>query len=420
MRKFRTNMMLVIVLLMNSFPVTTQASTPSEDNVPKVGDVSDSGCTDRTRADSSRGLVLTKEGDIVTCQINGFVANCGVDYFDVSSDYKKGNDAPDSLFLNLCPVVPSEKDCTCPYNVSFTIRNIKADHFYIYCWPYIGIVSFKETNQVILDFNSDQVTIDNFQYYLYKPGLHAKISKMTNLKGEVRIPATIIHEGQNYTVSSINPEGIGGTEMTKLIIPNTIRNMGNAEFRNLLNAYNRNLEAIEVETGCPLISSVDGVLYSGDCKTLYCLPAGKSLTDYTVIDGVESIGSSAFSYCPTLKTIRFPESLTTIRAYAFAESPNLESIIIPGKLDHDLLGRAFLYMTSSPTLYVVNSEMDFFKSFYKGPVLPLSSLGDTQGISNTNLSSGVPADSYDLQGRRLIGKPGKGVYIQNGEKRVVR
>ena len=64
--------------------------------------------------------------------------------------------------------------------------------------------------------------------------------------------------------------------------------------------------------------------------------------------------------------------------------------------------------------------MDFFKSFYKGLVLPLSSFDDTQGISNTNLSSGVQADSYDLQGRRLTGKPTKGVYIQNGEKRVVR
>lgn len=35
MKQFRTNMMLVIVLLMTSFPVTTQASTPSEDNITK-------------------------------------------------------------------------------------------------------------------------------------------------------------------------------------------------------------------------------------------------------------------------------------------------------------------------------------------------------------------------------------------------
>ena len=420
MRKFRTNMMLVIVLLMNSFPVTTQASTPSEEDGPEVGDVKDSGCTDKTRANSPSGLVLTKEGDIVTCEINGIVANCGVDYFDVQPEYTKGEGAPDSLFIDVTPVFSSTKDCTCPHNVTFTIRDVKEDYFYLCCWLYSGMVSFKESNQVTLEISLELVTIDNMQYCLYKPGQQAKLSRITGAKGEVRIPSTISYEDQNYIVTSFNPDEFYIKEVTKLIIPNTIRSMGDSEFKNLFNAGMPLLETFEVEPGCPLLSSIDGVLYSSDHKTLYCLPAGKNLKEYTVVDGVEKISIYAFGNCPNLKTIRLPESMTTIRPSAFYKCNNLEAIYIFGKLDRNGIYLAFLDMNSTPTLYVPDSEVDYYKTIYKGRVLPLSSSDDTQGISNTNLSSGVQADSYDLQGRRINGKPTKGVYIESGRKVVTK
>ena len=417
MKRFRISILTAIATTAMMWPVSLYANNPSEENGPEVSDIKDSGCTDKTRANSSRVLILTKEGDIVTCERNGIVANCGVDYFDVSSDYKKGNDAPDSLFLNLCPVVPSEKDCTCPYNVSFTIRNVKSDSFYMYCFPFTGMVSFKESNQVTLEYSSKRVTIDGSQYYLYMPSQQARLYSLAHLGGEVRIPSTISNEGQNYTVVSFNPEGFYGGEITKLYFPKTIRSMSE-DFKNVFNARYPLLEAIEVEPGCPLLSSVDGVLYSSDHKTLYCFPGANKRTDYSVIDGVEKIGFYAFSSCPNLKTIRLSESVTTITPYAFGSSKNLEAIYIPGKLNRDGLNKAFLYMSSTPTLYVPDSEVDYYKTIYKGPVLPLSPFGDTQGISNTNLSSGVQADSYDLQGRRLSKEPAHGVYIQNGQKRI--
>ena len=423
MRKFRTNMMLVIVLLMNSFPVTTQASTPSEDNVPKVGDVKDSGCTDKTRATAGTALVLTKEGNVVTCEINGFVANCGVDYFDIDSDYRNGNEALDTLFVNVCPVIPSEKDCTCPYNVSFTIRNVKDDCFFLNCWLYSGIVSFKESNQVDLDISSEFVTLDDgSRYFLFKPSRIAILFSMSTAttKGEFRLPSTVSYKGEDYTLASFYPDALQGPEVTKLILPNTIRMNGTGEEPyNSWNGKFPKLEVIEVEPGSPLLSSVDGVLYSSDHKTLYCLPTGNKRTEYTVIDGVEKIGKATFFSCPNLKSIRLPESVTTIRPYAFATSKNLESIYIPSKLNRDNnLYKAFMYMSSTPTLYVPESEVEYIKTIYSGPVLPLSSFDDTQGISNTNLSSGVQADSYDLQGRRLSKEPAHGVYIQNGQKRI--
>jgi hypothetical protein len=41
-----------------------------------------------------------------------------------------------------------------------------------------------------------------------------------------------------------------------------------------------------------------------------------------------------------------------------------------------------------------------------------------QGIKSSNLNS--DGAIYDLQGRRLSSLPAKGLYIQNGKKRMVR
>jgi len=349
--------------------------TPQDANNPEVSDVQNSGCTNRTRASISQTLVLTKEGDIVTCEINGIYSNCGVSYFDIQSEYTKGMDAPDSLFINVTPVIPLETDCTCPYNVSFTIRNVKSDSFYLCCFPYAGIMSFKESNQIVLELSSERVTIAGSQYFLFKPGQLAQLLQMNNLQGEVQIPSTVSYDGQDYTVSSFIPDAIGGG-MTKLFIPKTIRDLGYSEFVNTINARNPSIESIEVESGCSVLSTVDGVLYSGDRKALYCLPAGKKLIDYSVIDGVETIGAYAFSCCPNLKTIMLPKSVTTIREYAFAQSNNLESIYIPGKLNKDILWWAFSDMPSTVTLYVPESDIDDYKAIYKGPVLPISSSGE--------------------------------------------
>ena len=68
------------------------------------------------------------------------------------------------------------------------------------------------------------------------------------------------------------------------------------------------------------------------------------------------------------------------------------------------------------TFYVPESEVEYIKTLYKGPVLPLSSFDQTVGISDVNRSTST--DSYDLQGRRLTGKPAKGVYIEDGRKKI--
>lgn len=423
MKQVRSSIMMVVVAIASVLPGFSFANNMFGEGTLEVDDVHDSGCTDKTRASSSSDIILVKEGDIITCQLLGIVANCGVEYFEVQPYYVKGeNDAPDSLSLNVSPIVPSEKDCTCPYNVTFSIRNVTSDSFYLNCWLYSGMISFKESNQVEIDVSSKFVQLDDgSRYFLFKPSNLAIMFWMSSndLKGEVRIPSTVNYEGEDYTLVSFYPDALNGMEITKLILPNTIRMIGTGEeLYNPCGGKFPKLESIEVESGSRLLSSVEGVLYSNDLKTLYCLPEGNKRTEYTVMEGVETIGKNAFGGCKNLKVIRLPESVTDIRPYAFASSKNLQGIYIPGKLNREGLYKAFLYMSSTPTLYVPESEVEFYKTIYKGPVLPISSSGETLGISDVNRSATNLSEPYNLQGRRLSGKPAKGVYIENGRKRV--
>jgi hypothetical protein len=98
----------------------------------------------------------------------------------------------------------------------------------------------------------------------------------------------------------------------------------------------------------------------------------------------------------------------------------MESIYFFGKVNWDTSYRAFYDMKSTPTLYVPESEVEYYKKGYKGPVLPIPSSDLSLGISDVNQNTGKQVEHYDLQGRRLTDKPASGVYIQNGKKRVVK
>lgn len=359
---------------------TNDNNSSEEDGMPEMSDVRDSGCMNRTRDADLLGstLVLTKEGDIISGEIQGFYCNCAVDYFDVDLDYSKGKGTPDTLSIDIRPVIPTEMDCWCPYTIYFTVRDVRTDHFFLNCWLYTGMVSFRDYDQVVLEISKEKVETDGSSYLLYSPGQQAMFYEMAaESKGELHIPSTVNYDGQDYSVLSFNRDAFHINEnVTKLILPKSIRRIGEqASEYIVLNSRFRNLENIEVEPGCPTLSSVDGVLYSGNHKTLYCHPVANKRTSYKVIDGVEKISSYAFDNCRNLTSIRLPESVTTICAYAFQDCKNLESIYIFGRLDRDFVKYWGFYgfegIGSAPTVYVPESEVDFFKTIYKGKVLPL-------------------------------------------------
>lgn len=74
-------------------------------------------------------------------------------------------------------------------------------------------------------------------------------------------------------------------------------------------------------------SSEDGVLFSKDKSRLIAYPQGKSLSKYTVPDGVVSVGPYAFCYTEKLRTITFPSSVSNVESYAIYDVQGLNAII---------------------------------------------------------------------------------------------
>jgi hypothetical protein len=74
-------------------------------------------------------------------------------------------------------------------------------------------------------------------------------------------------------------------------------------------------------------SSVDGVLFNKSQTLLIQYPGGKA-GSYTLPTSVTSIGSEAFSFCPSLTSVTIPNSVTSIPVAAFAACPNLSAITV--------------------------------------------------------------------------------------------
>ena len=87
-----------------------------------------------------------------------------------------------------------------------------------------------------------------------------------------------------------------------------------------------NIESISVDKNNKFYSSVDGVLYSKDQKTLYSYPAAKAGDSFTVPNGVVIIGQDAFYNSKNLVSVSLPDTVSTIKKGAFMSSDKLQNI----------------------------------------------------------------------------------------------
>lgn len=92
------------------------------------------------------------------------------------------------------------------------------------------------------------------------------------------------------------------------------------------------LKAFEVDEGNPMLSSIEGVLYTKDGKKLLKCPIALYSTSYVVPDGVEIIAEYAFQKCQNIEKFTLPESLTTIETCAFSNC-SMSSIALPSTVD---------------------------------------------------------------------------------------
>ncbi len=102
------------------------------------------------------------------------------------------------------------------------------------------------------------------------------------------------------------------TSLTSVTIPNSVTSIGYMAF-----AYCDSLTSITVDKDNTVYCDIDGNLYTKDGKTLIQYAIGKKDTNFTIPNGVTSIGSSAFRDCTSLTSVTIPNSVTSIGYQAF-------------------------------------------------------------------------------------------------------
>lgn len=138
-----------------------------------------------------------------------------------------------------------------------------------------------------------------------------------SLSGTVTLPAQI----SGYDVTAIAEKTFANNQkITKLVIPATVKFIGNNAFENT------NIKEIEVASGNENYLSESGVLYNKNRSEIIFCPSAvveKLGGNIALTGGIEKIAAGAFKNCKTLTAITLPLSLKEIGDGAFAGCDNL-------------------------------------------------------------------------------------------------
>ena len=307
-----------------------------------VGDIQNSGCLRMARGEGAEPLptiILTMEGSVLSVQLLNYESICGTDDFNVTSTVNDGKDGdPLSISINVVPCIYGDDfpDCLCPYNVSFTVRDVWDKSFYLSCWWYDGPVTLEEGKTLVLEDVKEEATIDGMKYTLRKAMSRAMLSDGSTLEGEVTIPSSLTYEGQTYQVTGISFSAFNNNKnLTKVVIPMTIKSMDLSNNTGISsNPFSgcTALQTIEVEEGNPAVCSVDGVLFNKGKDKLISYPAGAPRTSYTVPESVTWIEGLAFSYSQHLRKVTLTDNVTALGYSAFYESKSVEEVRLSSEL----------------------------------------------------------------------------------------
>ena len=316
MEKILLSTILLAVIMCFTLSCSSEDNDAGKDTQAEdveVSDASNTGCLTRSDYDPSKAvgaIVLKKEGDIISCELRNYESVCGTSDFNVDMKNVAGKGSVDSLLINVSPVLPEHlADCYCPYNISFTIRNIKSSSLYLKCWWFDGIVSFGQSNMITLEDIQTDATIDGVNYKLHETMHRALLTVWNCWEGELVIPSEVSYNGKSYIVTDLYPVFRSCKTLTKVTLPSTLKRLSD-EDNSYMNPFPgcSSLEAIEVDKANPWLCSVDGVLFSKDMTWIICYPAASKRFTYTVPASVRKIVSSAFYGCDNLKTLYVPAS----------------------------------------------------------------------------------------------------------------
>lgn len=137
-------------------------------------------------------------------------------------------------------------------------------------------------------------------------------SNCCNLR-DVTIPDSVTILG-DYVFS-------GCEKLSNIKIPSSVASIGFEAFYKT-----KNLKNIYVDENNEKYCDIDGILFNKDKTELVSYPIGKVENNYSIPNSVTTIKSYAFNYCSNLNAISIPDSVTNLDTYMFEHCSNLNSV----------------------------------------------------------------------------------------------
>lgn len=184
--------------------------------------------------------------------------------------------------------------------------------------------------------------------------------------------------------------------LVRVSIPNTITSIGKSAF-----------------TGCKSLTEItipESVTMIGEKAFLEC----ESLVEFVVPNKVESIEANAFNGCSSLVNVSIPNSVNYIGNYTFYNCDSLKEAFVGCKWEAN---PQYLYnpLYRFDDSVVVSANLH---SYENGKCTECGTT-DPTGIDVIRTESNRTSVIYDLQGRRVVNPVKNGIYIVNGELKVL-
>ncbi len=188
--------------------------------------------------------------------------------------------------------------------------------------------------------------------------------------------------------------------LTSLLIPSGVQYI---EYNALW--YCDSLVEIRVEEGsADYFSDESGVLFNKDKTILMQYPCGNTQAEYTIPQGVNTIGNHAFAGCAALTSVTLPDGVISIRFGAFAECSNLTMAVIPESVTNFYVD---IFSDVSPDFTICGilgsaaetyaNENGFpFVSMEHDPVEPTFLLGDITGDGIIDIADALLLFKYSM------------------------
>ena len=182
-------------------------------------------------------------------------------------------------------------------------------------------------------FAQETQIIDGFKYFLNDIEKEAILMPNEYNQEKIIIPANVIFNEENYSVTGIGIECFSNCKNLKEItFPSTLTSIAQGAFKNCSNLSQIILsnKISKIEDRAFAGTGITNINIPGSVKTIsYNLFGGcKKLQTVTIEEGINSIESCAFDGCSNLETINIPTTVKSIERLAFRDCSKLKTVLI--------------------------------------------------------------------------------------------